>query len=258
MKKLFPVYILILLLGISVLSQDRLSVITVTGTAEVYAVPDIVIFSLKATNLDKDLLTAKRQNDETVGKVLELTKKYSIMPQDVKTDFISVDKKYEYVRDKNNKLFDEDGDEVGRKVFSGYQISKTIIIKLKDITKFEEFFSDVLRSGITEIKNVKFETSKLRELKDEARELAMKAAQEKATAMAGAIGQSIGKATSINEGNRNSNYTISETRIDSNISREVIDSLPPGTSFGELLSGEAFSPGAIKIETTVTVSFLLK
>jgi uncharacterized protein YggE len=256
MKNLLQICIFILILGISVLAQDRLSTITVKGTAEIYVAPDEVIFSLDATNLDKDLLTAKRQNDETVRKVLDLSKRFSVMVQDIKTDFISVQKEYEYVKDKDNKLFDEDGDEISRKVFKGYEISKTIIIKLKDIAKFEEFFSEVLKSGITKVKNVNFETSKLRKLKDEARELAMKAAQEKATAMAGAIGQAIGKAVSVTEGdNINRGYS---TRIDSNITTEVFDALPSGTSFSELLAGKAFAPGAIKVEATVTVSFILR
>jgi uncharacterized protein YggE len=254
MKKSLVIVILLLMSGMSVLAQDKLSTITVNGTAEVFVVPDIITFSLGVTTLDKDLPTAKRQNDEIISKVLNLTKKYSVSPQDVQTDLISVQKEYEYVKDKDNKLLDEDGDEIGKKVFKGFQISQTITIKLKDLAKFEEFFSEVLNSGITRVNSVKFETSKLREFKDKARTLAMKAAQEKATAMAGAIGQSIGKAISVTEGN-----TIDRgyTRIDSNISREIIDSLPSGTSFSELLTSEAFAPGAIKVEATVTVSFIL-
>ena len=200
MKKLLPVFILFLCLGISAQdANNKLFTIDVSGSAEVQVAPDEVIFSLDVTNVDMDLQKAKSANDETVGKVLALTKRFSVLPQDVKTDYISLDKEFEYFRDKDNKIYDEDGDEISKKTFKGYKISKTVIVRLKDITKFEEFFSEVLKTGITEVDSVKFETSKLRELKDKARELAMKAAFEKATAMAGAIGQKIGKAISVVE-----------------------------------------------------------
>ena len=58
--------------------------VTVTGTAEVMVVPDEVVFSLDVTKTDKDLQIAKRQNDEVVAKVLELTRRFSVAPQDVK------------------------------------------------------------------------------------------------------------------------------------------------------------------------------
>lgn len=89
--------------------------IIVTGTAEVQVVPDEVIFSLDVTKIDKDLQIAKRLNDETVGKVLELTRRFSVLPQNVKTDYISVEMKYESIRDAKMKVYDEDGDEVGKK-----------------------------------------------------------------------------------------------------------------------------------------------
>ncbi|MBK7704474.1 MAG: SIMPL domain-containing protein [Acidobacteria bacterium] len=52
-------------------------------------------------------------------------------------------------------------------------------------------------SGVTEITSVRFEPPIGG--RDQARELAMKAAYEKAKAMAGAVGQSIGRAISIIE-----------------------------------------------------------
>ena len=68
-------------------------------------------------------------------------------------------------------------------------------------TRFEEFFAEILQTGVSAVSSVKFESSKLRENKDRAREMAMKAAKEKATAMAAAVGQTIGRAIKITEGN---------------------------------------------------------
>ncbi len=254
MKKLFPIFMIFLCMSVS--AQDKTSepnTIDVSGKAEVFVAPDEVVFSLDVSNIDMNLQKAKEANDETVSKVLMLTKKYSIEPKDVKTDYISFDKKYEYYRDEDNKIFDEDGDEISQKKFKGYEISKTVIVTLRDISKFERFFSEVLNVGITEINSVRFQTSKLRELKDKARELAMKAAYEKAKAMTGAIGQTIGKAISVVEGTLvNRGYTLSG--IDSNSQMNVVST---SGNFSRSESMATFAPGAIKVEASVKIRFLL-
>lgn len=226
---------------------EDMPTITVTGTAEVQVAPDEVIFSLDVTKTDKDLQVAKRLNDESVGKILELTRRFSIPSQNVKTDYISVEMKYESIRDAKKKVYDEDGDEVGTKIFKGYVVSKTVIVKLTDLKRFEEFFSEVLKAGITEVNSVKFETSNLRENKDKARELAMKAAREKAVAMTAAINQTVGKAIKIMEyiaatqGYGNANISSNSMSTSGIVSENVA----------------TFAPGTIKVEAQVTVIFLL-
>jgi uncharacterized protein YggE len=250
MKTIMTLLTFILFCGLAVLGQDvdKMPTITVTGTAEMQVAPDEVVFSLDVTKTDKDLQAAKRLNDETVGKVLELTRRFSVLPQNVKTDYISVEMKYEQIRDAKKKIYDEDGDEIGTKVFKGYEVSKTVIVRLTDISRFEEFFAEALKTGITEVNSVKFETSKLRENKDKARDLAMKAAQEKASAMAAAIGQTIGKAIRITEGNTvNQTYSYS-----ANVTSNTVS---VGGNFSQGVA--TFAPGAIKVEAQVTVSFLL-
>ena len=246
MRKIFCLFIVAFCIVFSVSAQDveKSPVITVTGTAEVMVAPDEVVFSLDVTKTDKDLQTAKRLNDEAVGKVLELTRRFSVLPQNVKTDYISVEMKYEQIRNATKKIYDEDGDEIGTRIFKGYEVSKTVIVRLTDIARFEEFFGEVLKTGITEVNSVKFETSKLRENRDKARDLAMKAAQQKAEAMAASVSQRIGKAVKITEGNTaNQNYNLNANST---------------SSYGTFSESVAtFAPGAIKVEAQVTVSFLL-
>lgn len=249
MIRLVRVSIMLLCLTFLVQAQeiDKLPMITVSGTADVLIAPDEVVFSLDVTKNNKDLQVAKRLNDESVGKILELTRRFSVLPQHVQTTHISVNMKYESVRDAKTKIFNDDGDEIGKRIFRGYEVSKTVIVRLTDIVKFEEFFAEVLKTGVSEVNSVKFETSKLREHKDKAREMAMKAAKEKATAMAAALGQTIGKALKITEGNIGgqpyTNYPANANSM--------------GTVGGFTESVVTFAPGAIKVEAQVTVSFQL-
>jgi uncharacterized protein len=122
-----------------------------------------------------------------------------------------------------------------------------VIVRFTDISRFEEFFDEVLKTGLTEIRNITFETSKLRENRDMARELAVKAAKDKASAMAAALGQTIGKALKIVEGN------IGEQPYRSY--GATSNSVATTGTFSESLA--AFALGAIKVEAQVTVSFAL-
>jgi len=155
--------------------------------------------------------------------------------------------KYESIRDAKTRIYSDDGDEIGKRVFKGYEVSKSVTVRLIDLSRFEEFFAEVLQTGVSAVNSVKFETSKLRENKDKAREMAMKAAKEKAMAMTAAVGQTVGRAIKITEGNVGgqmlANYSSNSNTI------------ATGGVFTESLV--TFAPGAIKIEAHVTVSFLL-
>ena len=248
MKRSMIPLVVLLCSAFSVYAQeiDKLPVITVSGTAEVQIVPDEVVFSLDVTKTNKDLQIAKRLNDESVAKVLELTRRFSVLPQNVQTTHVAVEMKYESIREAKTRIYNDDGDEIGKRVFRGYQVSKTVIVRLMDILRFEEFFAEVLKTGISEVSSVKFETSKLRENKDKAREMAMKAAKEKATAMAAALGQTIGRAIKVAEGNIGSQTFSNAANA---------NSMGTAGSFTESLV--TFAPGAIKVEAQVTVSFQL-
>jgi uncharacterized protein YggE len=155
----------------------KLPTIQVTGTAEINVVPDEVTFSLKVAKSDKSLIEAKNQNDENVGKILALAKRLSIDGKDVKTDFITVAEKFD-----RKKL--DPRDEEYASIFAGYTVSKTVVVKLRDIKRFEEFFTEIVKIGVTQVSNVTFQSSELRKHKDKAREMAIQAAREKAVAIA--------------------------------------------------------------------------
>lgn len=168
--------------------------IVVNGKAEIAVEPDYALISVDFTKTDKSLQIAQKANDEGVAAMLQLARRFSIPDTDVSTNAISVAMKYTSVRDPNRRIFDEDGDEIGTRIFDGYEVSRSVSIKLSDLMKFQALFEEILKINPTEIDKVTFQTTRLRELKDRARELAMVAARDKATAMTKAIGQTIGKA----------------------------------------------------------------
>lgn len=252
MKKISILSTLILMLGANLLAQelDKTPQITVIGNAEIFVEPDEAYISVDVTKLDKNLEIAKKQSDEAAAKIIDLTRRYKIPATDVSIRNISVEMKHKFIRDPKNPVYNEDGNLMSEKIFLGYEVSKTIRIKLKEIAKFEEFFTELLKTGLTEINSVSFETSQLRKYKDQAREMALKAAKEKATDMAAAIGQTIGKAIRITEG------TVSS--MIQNFSTPNIVS-PGLRSSSEVVTTNVgtFSPGTIAVSAQVTVVFIL-
>lgn len=244
MKKLSMIFMLLAAAaaGISAQSVDvsKLPTVDVTGVAEIFVVPDEVTFSLKVAKTDKELEKAKRDNDQIIRKVLELARDFKIDAKDVKTDFITVKEAYERQRIVGT-------DDEYRNVFVGYTVSKTAVVKLKDLSRFEDFFSKVIGIGVTDISGVTFTSSQLRKHKDEARAMAMRAAREKATALAAVIGQNIGRAVSIKEENVDG-YRNSYANASSN--SFAVD----GSDTDE---EDTFSVGTISVKAQVEVSFLL-
>jgi uncharacterized protein YggE len=133
-------------------------------------------------------------------------------------------------------------------VFIGHTVTKNVAFTLQDVSKAEALLSEIVNSGVSAIQGVYFRTSLMRRYKDQARAMAIKAAQEKAIALTKEIGQSIGKAYSITEEAPNT-YTYSQNRSNN----FAIDGVSTSASEGSTLA-----LGQISITAQVTVSFELK
>jgi uncharacterized protein YggE len=159
--------------------------ITVTGEAEIKVAPDEVVFDVTVLTFNRDLRLAKSQTDDRIKRLLELTRKYKIAEQDVQTDYIKLDPRFK-------------GNDEAR-VLLGYSVRKDLVFTLRDASQAEGLLSELMESGISRINGIRFQTSQLRKYRDQARAMAVKAAKEKATALASEIAQQIGKAYSIVE-----------------------------------------------------------
>lgn len=214
--------------------------ITVTGQAEVRVPPDEVLFTLAVENVDKDMLVANNKTDDSVKQILAIARKYDVKPEDVQTSQISVQPKY------NTDDIEYEARRGVKRVLIGYQVSKTVAIRLRDILRFDVMLADILKAGITRLSNLEFRDSQLRKHRDEARRMAIRAAKEKATLLAGEIGQSIGPAYSITETSGNDYGRSNATQ---NVS---------GFIAGDMASSDsAISPGSISVTAQVTVRFRL-
>src|SRR5688572_16321491 len=190
MRGLLLLFAFTLMLTNAALAQEAKDrpLITVSGQAELRVPPDEIMFTLSVESIDKDMLAAKKKTDDSVREVLSIARRNSVKDEDVQTSYISVEPKY------NTDDLEYDQRRGVKREFVGYQVSKTIAVRLREIAKFDGLLSDVLRAGVLRVRNVEFRDSQLRKHKDQARIMAIRAAREKASMLAREIGQSIGPA----------------------------------------------------------------
>lgn len=159
--------------------------VTVAGEAEMNIAPDEVRFDVTLQHFGKELKTAKMQTDEKLKGLIALAKKHGVAESDTQTDYVKVEPRFKGNDDS--------------KSFLGYWVRKDLVFTLRDVTRAEGLLSELLDFGVWRINSISFQTSQMRKYRDQARALAMKAAQEKAAALAGAVGQKIGRAITIEE-----------------------------------------------------------
>lgn len=221
---------------------DQQRTITVNGEAQVRVVPDEVAITLGVETHDKVLQQAKAANDEIVRSIIAVAQEQGVEARDIKSDYLSIEPRYD--------------DYYEARDFIGYFVRATIVVTLNDVTTFDDVLSSLLEAGATHVHGIDFRTTELRQHRDEARALAIHAAEEKATAMAGELGQQIGRPTSIVEQQTGwwswygswwgSNYNY--------MSQNVVQSV------GEAYLGEdsSLAPGEIAVTARVTVVFELE
>lgn len=159
--------------------------VTVAGEAELNIAPDEVRFDVTLQYFGRELKAAKTQTDERLKGLIALAKKHGVAESDTQTDYVKVEPRFKGNDDS--------------KAFLGYWVRKDLVFTLRDVARAEGLLSEVLDYGVWRINSISFSTSQMRKHRDQARAMAMKAAQEKAAALAAAVGQKIGKAIVIEE-----------------------------------------------------------
>ena len=217
--------------------------ISVTGEAEIRVVPDEVILTLGVETWNKNMEIAKGQNDAIVNRVLALVDDYGIAPEHVQTDYVSIEPRY------RSGYYEE-------RDFIGFFVHKTLEITLRDLDSFEGLLADSLEAGVNYVHGIRFRTTELRAHRDEARALAIRAAKEKAEALAGELDQRVGDPKMIQEvqsgwwSGYNSWWGSS---WGNGMSQNVIQELGTGALAGE----GTLAPGQISITARVSVVFQL-
>jgi uncharacterized protein len=165
-------------------TRDR--TISVTGTAVTRTTPDTVVWHVTTTSAHRDLVRAKEDSDNQMQAILATARELGVAEDDLQTGYLSVDKEYEY---------DNYGNQGG---FKHFAVTRQITLKERDTSKFDAFLTGLVHSADMEVRYT-LESSRIHELRAETRLKSVAIAREKADAMAGELGASLGEVLTINE-----------------------------------------------------------
>ncbi len=226
--------------------------ISVNGTAQVLVVPDQVELRLGITTRNPDLIRSKAENDERIATVLNKLKALGLSQRELQTDAIHVQPEYRT----------EGG---SPPILTGYMVQRHLVVTLKEVGKFEALLEAAIQAGANEVLNIQFCSTELRKHRDQARQMAIRAAREKGELFTQELGLKLGTATSITEqshDNAFSSYSYygmyggywhsrnGGYAMQNNISIAGGSSEPSNEA-----SNQTFAPGQIRISAVVSVQF---
>lgn len=236
--------------SLSLAAQEPLPTISVNGSADILVVPDYVVLFASIESRDKDLSAAVTDNDKRIEQVVKFLGESGVEAKHIRTERMTINAiypdsrvpKYTQMPAQSNIEAPVVVDEFEKIKPIGYSTSRQFEITVNDISKFESLYRTLIERGINNVSGVQFKSTELRKHKDEARLQSVRAAREKATAMAAELGVTLTGVKSISESG---------------------GGWQPQSNFGsnayvEAPSDDSLSGGGIKISASVSVEFYLE
>jgi uncharacterized protein YggE len=249
-------------------AEEARRTVSLSGTAMVKVVPDEVMISLgveihqelpasqrrdyvvgssETLKVSAPLLAeAQARSEQAVKAVREVLKGLGVEERQVRTDSFQV----------APRTWEDDG----VSYFRGYLCSQAMTVVLKDPGKADACVQAVLKHGATHVYGVTFQTTQVRRLRDQARQMACKAAREKADLLAGELGAKVKRVLTLSEGgssiwcgkNWSQNRYGQQEHYAQNVQFAEMGPAQPEGEAGELASGE------VGISASVSVVFELE
>ncbi|ALM48124.1 hypothetical protein AMR72_03960 [Flavobacterium psychrophilum] len=209
-----------------VTQQNQQPQISVAGEGKITVTPDRADVTIGVENIGADAADVKKKNDATIDAVIKYLKSIKLPAEDYQTQRVNLYRNY----DSDKKKY-------------SYTASQTIVIHLKDLTKYDSMMMGLIDAGVNNIQGVQFKTSKLAQYESEARIKAVADAKQKANDYAGALSQKVGKAIVVTDNSQT--YYPPMVR---SMKFEAADSVMPQ---------ETLAIGEITVTANVTISFEL-
>ena len=183
-------------------SIDSRNTITVSGSGEAVAVPDIATFSFSITKEAKTSAEAQKLVTDISNKILDTVKKDGVAEKDIKTTNYSLYPKYDYPQVVCPAIYPSNC-QPSKEVLRGYEVSQTFDVKIRDVAKAGQIVGDATSAGATNISGPTFGVDKEDDVIAQARNEAILNAKAKAESIAKGLGVRLVRIVAFNE-NENS------------------------------------------------------
>ena len=217
----------------SIIFSQQNTGIWVTGEGTVSVVPDVAILNLGVEAQASTVAEAQQQAAEAMEAVMTVLDEQGIASKDIKTRYFSI---YPVKRWQNDE-----------EILIGYRVSNMVTVKIRKVDEVGVVIDAVAEAGgdYTRINSISFTVDDPADYYEEAREMAMEDAKEKATQLAKLAKVDLGEPTYISEGGI---YT--PTPYDFYRGAAEAFTAPAPTT--------PISPGETEIRLTVQVAYSIK
>lgn len=224
--------------------------ISFSGEGKIFAKPDIAAVSFSILTEAKTSKEAQDSNSEKSKKIVNFLKDQNIDEKDIKTISYNIYPQYSYTYPCS---LDDSLNRTGVPAYpclekiqriSGYQVNQSFEVKIRDLEKVSAILDGLVTAGANQVNQLGFKIDNEEKLKDEARELAIKDAKEKAARLRKQLGIRLGKIVNYSEGGGYPPiYFTAEAKLDGR---------------GGDISGPSVPTGENEIVVNVTITYQIK
>ncbi len=202
--------------------------VSFTGEGKMKAAPDTAKVDIGLVTEGKDTIAVQNENSSKMNAVIKFLKDKGIGEVDIKTSNYSLSPKYEYNKGKSSLV--------------GYVLNQNLTVTVRNLDKIGEILDGTVNSGANRIDSVSLFVDKPEELKNKAREEAVRIAKEKAALTSSTAGFRLGRLVGFSEG----------------FSGEPPIFFEAMAVKGGAAPAPQIEPGTQEIKVSVTLTYLLK
>lgn len=166
--------------------------ISVNGKGEEMATPDIATFSFGVTEKAKTVKEAQDTASKKLNAAIDVIKKGGVAEKDIKTTSYNINPSYEY----QGTVCTAYGCPPGKSVLTGYEVSQTVQIKVRDISKAGDLLVSIGSLEVQNISGLSFSVDDIDGVTAKARASAIADAKTKAEKLVSDLGVRIVRITS--------------------------------------------------------------
>jgi len=181
--------------------------ISVTGEGQIYATPDIATFTYSVTATKATVADAQAAATPVSNAITDYLKSQGVSANDIQTSGYDIEPQYEYqnavcpqgtsasVSNSASPIYCPPG----KQTLTGYQVSQTTTVKVRDLTKAGDLLAGVGTKGATNVSGLQFTFDDPNKPQDDARNKAIADAKSKADTLAKQLGVDLVRVTSFQE-----------------------------------------------------------
>lgn len=238
MNKLIAVLIILVITGCQ--SREprpgKFKTLMIKSVGEVETLPDVASFRIQLTCLNQSIKSSKQclidKSNELNNKLLA----FGISKEDILTSSVDMNKSYTWNR--------------STRIFEGYISSTVVYVKVKDLNKLDEIYTELLENRNLEISGLSYSHSNLDSLKNEAYLNALKSSNVLADKLVNELPES--KKEIIKIGNVEISSSLPES------AKFTGDEMMAETSVAVRNQSVAISKGTVSVMATLYVEYQIK